>query len=54
MLDTRTGATAKVGSPDAFSTIAAGGGTLAVNQIGSKGGAQLSIAQIASLPKLTC
>jgi hypothetical protein len=54
MLDTRTGATAKVGFSDPFSTIAAGGGTLAVNQIGSKGGARLSVARITDLPELTC
>lgn len=54
-LDTRTGATATVGdSTPGFSTIAIRAGTIAVNQTGSKGGAQLSISRLASLPKLTC
>jgi hypothetical protein len=54
-LDTRTGATASVGtSSPGFSTVAIGGGTIAVDQIGSKGGAQLSIGRIANLPALTC
>lgn len=54
-LDTRTGATATVGNTQpGFSTIATGGGTIAINQIGSKGGAQLSVGRISTLPKLTC
>lgn len=54
-LDTRTGATAQIGySSPGFSTVSAGGGMLAVNQIGSKGGAQLFIARIAALPELHC
>jgi hypothetical protein len=55
-LDLRTGAVSRIGDDNspAFSTVAAGGGTIDVNQIGSKGGAQLSITTTAKLPELTC
>lgn len=55
ILDTRTGATAVVqDSRPMFDTVQMGDGTIAENQTGSKGGAQLAIGQLAALPKLTC
>jgi outer membrane protein assembly factor BamB len=56
VLDTRTGATATpfpVSGPE-FIAAEAGGTILAVNQIGSKGGAQLVLAQANTLPELRC
>ena len=56
VLDTRTGATASafpVNGPE-FTTADAGGTVLAVNEIGSKGGAQLMLAQTNTLPELHC
>lgn len=55
-LDTRTGATATpfVGSSPEFTTADGGGTVLAVNEIGSKGGAQLFLAQTNTLPELRC
>ena len=56
VLDTRTGATANVaqGAPPPFDNAAAGGGVLAVNSLGPKGGAQLFVARLADLPELHC
>lgn len=54
-LDTRTGAAGTVAPSSApWSTAAAGGGTLALNELGSRGGANLLVARIAALPALRC
>jgi hypothetical protein len=56
VLDTRTGATATPfpASGPEFTTAAVGGTVLAINEIGSKGGAQLLLAQTNTLPELRC
>jgi len=56
VLDTRTGATATPfpASGPEFTTADVGGTVLAVNEIGSKGGAQLFLARTNTLPELRC
>ena len=55
VLDTRTGAaTTLTSSPSPFTTAAAAGGVIALNIVGSKGGAQLVLIRTDALTELHC